>query len=499
VDLFERLIDLRATVKARMATALGSDWQALSSEQLALKIIANATSYGIFVELIVNELEAHEKRNCFGPRGVGFVVETNKSEEPGNFFHPLLATLITGAARLMLAISESLALQSGLNWAFCDTDSMAIAKPAEMDDETFYAKAKAVCAWFEPLNPYAKKSSLFKIEDANFALGTGSGEKKLAPLYALCISSKRYVLFNLSEDGRVIIRKASAHGLGHLLRPYGPDNAPTSIPAPQIPLSEICVDRWQYDLWYQIIQAELQGHSDQVDLSCHPALEGPAASRYGATTPELLRWFKSYNRNRSYRDQVKPFNFLICFQSRFQLELSEAEACAVPKKGPRPKARQTKPVAPFDKDMGRASINAFDRETGAPLSTSTTIKTYREALAQYHLSPESKFHNGNFLDRGRTERRHIQATEIVHTGREANKWEEQFFLGLDTESQIEYGPALGDTSLDKRLRSMCELLGQREAAKRIGVSRMTLGKALSRGCMSLSRSIRERIARNGSI
>ena len=80
-----------------------------------------------------------------------------------------------------------------------------------------------------------------------------------------------------------------------------------------------------------------------------------------------------------------------------------------PERGPRPKARQAKPVAPFDKDIGKASANAFDRETGAPVS-STAIRTYREALAQYHLSPESKFHNGDFLDRGRTERRHIKAT-----------------------------------------------------------------------------------------
>jgi hypothetical protein len=345
VDLFKRLIDLRATVKAQMAAALGSDWETLNSEQLALKIIANATSYGIFVEEIVNELEANEKRNCFGPEGVGFVVETDKSEEPGKYFHPLLATLITGAARMMLAISETLVLQSGLDWAFCDTDSMAIAKPAEMDDTTFYSRAKTVCAWFEPLNPYEKKGSLFKIEDANFALGTGSQEKQIAPLYALCVSSKRYVLFNLSEDGDPVIRKASAHGLGHLLPPYSGQDAPISIPASAIPLSVIGVERWQYHLWYQIIRAELKGNPDQVDLTYHEALGKPAASREpraataGATTPKLLRWFKRFNQNRLYRDQVKPFNFLICFQGRPQLTLSETDACALPKKGPRPKAR----------------------------------------------------------------------------------------------------------------------------------------------------------------
>src|ERR1700731_1005622 len=76
------------------------------------------------------------------------------------------------------------------------------------------------------------------------------GSKGLAPLYCLAISSKRYVLFNLDEQGQPIIRKASAHGLGHLMVPYGSEEARPSIPAPAVPLSEIGVERWQYDLWF---------------------------------------------------------------------------------------------------------------------------------------------------------------------------------------------------------------------------------------------------------
>jgi hypothetical protein len=60
----------------------------------------------------------------------------------------------------------------------------------------------------------------------------------------LAISSKRYVLFNLDEQRQPIIRKASAHGLGHLIAPYGSEEAPPNIPAPAVPLSEIGVDRW---------------------------------------------------------------------------------------------------------------------------------------------------------------------------------------------------------------------------------------------------------------
>jgi len=495
-DFFKRLIDLRAAVKSRMKAATGAERDDLDSQQLAMKILANSTAYGIFVEVNVSDLDKKEIRTCFGPAGSGFSVETGKSEEPGRYFHPLLATLITGAARLMLGLAERLTIDAGLDWSFCDTDSLGIAKPAGMNCDTFFSKAQSVIDWFGRLNPYAQKGPLFKIEEVNFAIGPDH-EGELEPLYCLCISSKRYVLFNLSESGQPIIRKASAHGLGHLMPPYGPDDAPPSIPAPRVPLSDIGVACWQYDLWYQIIRSQLHGHPDQVDLNYHEALEKPAASRYGATTPNLLRWFKTYNQNRSYQDQVKPFNFLISFQARPRLALAAAEECADMNRGRRPKPRQAKPVAPFDKDIGKASRNVFDREKGG-MVPSGDLKIYREALAQYHLSPESKFLNGDFTNRGRTVRRHVQVAAVVHIGKEANKWEEQFYTGFDEEAQIEYGTDASGEALDQRIRVMCEELGERKAVGRLGIARETLRKALSQGCESLTRSVRERIARNGS-
>lgn len=230
-------------------------------------------------------------------------------------FHPLIATLITGAARLMLAITERLATDAGIDWTFCDTDSMALSQPAGMEESEFITQSKWVQDWFTSLNPYAEKGPLFKIEDANYRLENGKTGKELEALYCLAISSKRYVLFNLDTLGRPIIRKASAHGLGHLRPPYENNDAPKSIPDPHLPLNEIGVERWQYDLWYQIILAALNGSPDQVNLDYHPALHLPAVSRYAATNPNLLRWFKHYNADKPYRDQVKPFNFLVMFQA----------------------------------------------------------------------------------------------------------------------------------------------------------------------------------------
>ena len=261
-DFFKRLIDLRSAIKAELKPikkrlkaiarqlkiasraeaeglkceqeTLDAKEQPLDSDQQALKILANSTSYGIFVEMIVAELDAMEKLTCFGPGGEGFPVESKKIEEPGKYFHPLLATLITGAARLMLSIAERLCIQGGLDWAFCDTDSLAIAKPDNMAQSEFFRRALSICDWFSALNPYDKKGPIFKIEDANYLITEDEEDSKLEPLYCYCISAKRYALFNIGSNGEVIIRKASAHGLGQYLPPYEANEAPTSIPTPSV-------------------------------------------------------------------------------------------------------------------------------------------------------------------------------------------------------------------------------------------------------------------------
>jgi hypothetical protein len=347
-DFFKRLIDLRSAIKAelkpikkrlkaiskqlKIASGAEAEWlkrererlgakeQPLDSDQQALKILANSTSYGIFVEIIVAELDAAEKLTCFGPVGEGFPVESKKIEEPGKYFHPLLATLITGAARLMLGIAERLCIEKGLDWAFCDTDSLAIARPDNMAQSEFFGRALSICDWFSALNPYEKKGPIFKIEDANYPITEDGKDSNLEPLYCYCISAKRYALFNIGPSGEVIIRKASAHGLGQYLAPYEANEAATSIPPASVKLDDIGVDRWDYDLWYKIVQAALDGHPDQVDLSYHQNLKRPAVSRYGATTPALLKWFSTFNSGREYPDQVKPFSFLNAYQTRLQFE-----------------------------------------------------------------------------------------------------------------------------------------------------------------------------------
>ena len=138
---------------------------------------------------------------------------------------------------------------------FCDTDSLAIARPECISRRDFHKKTQQIVDWFKRLNPYQKQESILKIEAINY----GIGSKEMEPLYCFAISAKRNVLFNLDSKEQPIIRKASAHGLGHLVDPYADTDAPPHLPAPQVPLSEIGVHRWHHDLWFAFFRPRSTG------------------------------------------------------------------------------------------------------------------------------------------------------------------------------------------------------------------------------------------------
>jgi hypothetical protein len=459
-DFYKRLIDLRRTVKKAESCATSREEELrLHSEQLALKILANATSYGIFIEINPEDLE-QETTHIIHTGDREFKSPSAKLGVPGTFFHPLLATLITGAARLMLAITERLLLDHGLDWAFCDTDSMAFTKPpgleSEMSEEGFQGKVQEVCTWFETLNPYEAKESILELEEQNFASDTASGSSGLEPLYCYAVSAKRYALFNIGADGEPIIRKASAHGLGHLYPPYAKED-------PDGPGCKSGVLPWQEDVWRDIVSAALRGESQPVPFATRQELTLPAASRYSATTPHILSWFRRHNEERPYAEQIRPFGFLTWFHAKrpeeqFWQEGADAE-------GWNPRARVPKPVAPYDTDISKAADNAHDRETWEPVPRSW-LRTYAEALRLYHLHPETKFLGGEHMRTGPLRRRHVFAAAVEYIGKEADRWEEDSHFGASEDSAIAYG-----LSPDDRIR-MIEAIRHAIRVEKVGVKRL---------------------------
>jgi DNA polymerase elongation subunit (family B) len=275
VELFQTIIEMRGELKAKRDTfPKGSaEYARLDAMQLALKLIANSTSYGIVVQFDVDEREtttkfttyygdqSHESEARARTRDETGknVVSSVKVEKPGRWFAPW-GPLITAGGRLLIAIAECLARDEGaayggIHYGMCDTDSMAFVRPDGMPRDEFRAAVGRITTKFQRINPYrainGKEEAVFSIEDINYDFTNEDGlfkivkPKVLKPLYILSISAKRYAMANIVKaDGSeyadieemqtdrdnkklsfadrhpvVILRKVSSHGLGQISAP----------------------------------------------------------------------------------------------------------------------------------------------------------------------------------------------------------------------------------------------------------------------------------------
>ena len=209
-----------------------------------LKVLANAASYGIYAEMHRLESERKTRVTCHGIDAEPFECRVAHPDEPGAYCFPPIASLITGAARLMLALLERCVIEQDGSYAMEDTDSLAVVATEEGCEvpcqgskggqirTLSWSQVDAIASRFAALNPYDRSAvpgSVLKIEDDNRDPGT----KRQRQLYCLAISAKRYALF--LKDGRnspVLLRKGvnnaedrwSEHGLGHLLNPTDPES-----------------------------------------------------------------------------------------------------------------------------------------------------------------------------------------------------------------------------------------------------------------------------------
>ena len=137
-DFFKVLIEYRKElqIKAKNLPAGSQEHSELQSNQYITKIIANATSYGIFIEL--NEENEESEVEVFGVDN--FSTLRTKVEKTGSMFNPILAVLITGASRLMLGMAEAFVSKNNVYYAFCDTDSIAVNPELAKDLQAFFQR-----------------------------------------------------------------------------------------------------------------------------------------------------------------------------------------------------------------------------------------------------------------------------------------------------------------------------------------------------------------------
>lgn len=217
-EIFKRTIELRQEVRADMSLSEGER----EATERFLKEFANGTSYGISAELNRQEPRPLKYGPLFSRRS--FEAPIVAGEKPGRFCFPPFATLVTAAARLILAALEASVAEAGGSYAFCDTDSMAIvtdhkrhesdgrgAGLSDRSDALADETVMEIVRRFDSLSPYSGGVPLLKIETENFSREDPSVRK---PLYAYAISAKRYALFNLNDGNRRDLRKILEHGLG---------------------------------------------------------------------------------------------------------------------------------------------------------------------------------------------------------------------------------------------------------------------------------------------
>jgi len=191
-DLFRKVIEQRKLNKADKKLYY---W---------LKILANSI-YGFFVELIPElrnenvQLEVYSGEKNFPDR-------SDVIEKEGKWFFSPLASLITSAGRLLLAMTEACVSEERGTYLFCDTDSLAIVsseKGGKLDIPGSkglrilnWKETRKIAKRFSSLNPYDRKAvngSILNFVDANFI--DSDPTKPQRQLYGYSIAAKRYALY----------------------------------------------------------------------------------------------------------------------------------------------------------------------------------------------------------------------------------------------------------------------------------------------------------------
>lgn len=465
IDIDPRTEDFfKVVIEQRKSLASRKDLDETERKRLdkALKVLANATSYGIYAEMHRQESEKKMKISCQGIDPHPFSCQVIHPETPGEYCFPPFASLITGAARLMLGLLEHCVTELHGTYAMEDTDSMAIvatenggAVPCAGGNQQNEDGREAIKAlsWkqvekianrFKALNPYDRRAipgSVLKIEDDNFDPET----KKQRQIHCLAISAKRYALFLKKRNGTfILLRKEnqkgtqrqsfgedrwSEHGLGHVLNPTDPENE----------------DReWIAQTWNNIIRRALGFSTRPLGFE-----KRPAVGRITVSSPAIMRSLERLNKNKKYADQIKPFNFLIsCHVKAFGHPV-----------GTNPERFHL--IAPYDRDpkkwlkkdwIDEYSGNEYRIRTWGHHGDRNTarVKTYGELLEEYEFHPESKCADARGKPCGKQtigllQRRHVRIDLLKFIGKESNSLE-------NVESGLEHSENAVYTEYDDQKR-----------------------------------------------
>lgn len=445
-DFFKVLVEERARVKKKIAP-----YEQLSATESAglaqaLKLTVNSASFGISAELNRQNPSGDKKSKVRAWSGAAgdpwpptFDAKVWHPEEPGAFYFPPIAALVTAGARLVLMLVECLLREKGGIYVFMDTDSAAIvasANPARTvqridargSDSKQRKQTIKVLGWSDVediarglngLNPYDQTviPSLLKIENENFDGERGStGCSNRRDLQAFAVSPKRYCFFEQRGEQLTIVDRSES-ALGAYMQPGA---------------------NWQSDWWHSIVK----------NKGC-PNGDLPAVRRYQVASWDVYSRFARFNRGKPYQAQMKPFNFCLTVEASLVGQASRTLIAVYETKPDRWLTQEW-----IDYASGERVDAAVTVDWGRPASelvgdhgwSLVPVKTFADVYSSYQrhpinecLGPDGTICGEN--TRGILARRAVQAGDVHYLGKESNEIErlEVGVVSPDEKLLIRYG------------------------------------------------------------
>ncbi len=438
-----------------------------------LKILANSGSYGLFVELNPNESDSTKLKLFSGEES--FETTSDVVEEPGKWFAPHIASLITSGGRLLLAMLEKCIADAGGTYLFCDTDSAAIvsaenrqhiAMPDGANPITAISRAEVqrIVDRFEPLNPYDRTlvpGSILKIHKLNW-----DHDKKHRQLFGYSIAAKRYALYTKSHN-EIEIVEPKAHGLGYF---HPPKDSPEgwNHEAPQ----------WIFEAWDWIVRGVLG-----LERTKPAWFDLPVMMRLTLSTPHHAL------NNLAKCPLTRPHNFMMLPQiCRFGYPQNT---------DPNKFTLITSFSSERDQWMRSKCVNIHDCESRIYELTDdydgrrALVKNFFMLLDSYQNHPEAKSLGPDgqpceFDTRGLLQRAHVAANwPPIYIGKESDKhWEEGEDLSLLDFKAIEYRRKGNAIAEDEQLARIANV-PKREFRRR-GINQHTLEKICRKEAVRVS-------------
>ena len=320
-DFFTRVIEYRKRNKAN------------DRLQYFLKILANATSYGCYLELNPIKIDPSKrpKITVYSGEHVFEQPAPDTIERPGSFYFPLLGALITSGGRLLLAMIERSVRDAGGTYLCCDTDSLIIVANKDggwvrMPDgavplkELSWSEVEQITRRFDDLCPYNREDvkHLLRLTDEN--LDKNGNQRQL---FGFSIAAKRYVLYTTrcgqpycSHRNCITVVDPKAHGLIF--------SAPSEERENGLP-------KWWWELWRFVLVLEfkqiiepsasvLMVGGRAIDAQTGTDADGqpswislPAMMKMRISTPHYLEQMKG---------KATPFGFVLHPRTRDRLKLT---------------------------------------------------------------------------------------------------------------------------------------------------------------------------------